>query len=237
MTDTQKITDALKMLDHANAEHWTDDGLPRTSVVQKLAGDSTIKRGDIQAAAPDFARKPLTDADGATLTPGSGGGGIDGGTKLASEAPIEPPTEGDGGIDGGPMTEEEVRVVLDNRVRDADHALLTAMANVTEGQRIVREAQKAVATARNERQSAFPPLSASENIKQHLARQQERLIAAHGGIPARIDQAMAFGNSRGWARPQRQFVQPDGTVVTAGPRVQASRKSPDLVNRRPAARV
>ena len=230
MADNQKITDALRMLDHYNADHWTDDGLPRTSVVQKLAGDTTIKRGDIQAAAPGFSRKPPTDADGAALK--------NDGTILAPEVPdtadvTDLATEG-----GDPMTEDEVRVILAQRVKDADRALANAIANVAEAQRIVREAQKAVSAARAEQQSAFPPLSAAENIKQHLARQQARLIAQHGGgQPARIDQAMAYGNSRGWSRPQRQFTMPDGSVVTAGPRTQFSRKTPDLVNRRPAARV
>jgi hypothetical protein len=245
MADTQKITDALKMLDHNNADHWTDDGLPRTSVVQKLAGDTTIKRGDIQAASPNFSRTPPTDADGVALMPGSGGGGIkesggiDGGTVLAPKVTAtadvtESATEGG---EGEQMTEEEVRAILMQRVRAADAALAGAIANVAEAQRIVREAQKAATVARAEQQSAFPPISASANIKQHLARQQDRLIAAHGGQPARIDQAMAVGNSRGWGRPTRQFVQPDGKVVTAGPRTQYSRKTPDLVNKRPAARV
>jgi hypothetical protein len=235
MADIQKITDALKMLDHTNADHWTDDGLPRTSIVQKLASDLSIKRGDIQSAAPNFVRKTPTDIEGIALG--------DGGPKaLASEvaAAAEAPTltfdaqatEGE----GEQMTEEEVKVILDQNVRSADQALLNAVANVSEGQRIVREAQKAVTKARDDRQSAFPPISASENIKQHLARQQARMMEARGG-PARIDQAMAHGNSRGWGRPTRQFTMPDGRVVTAGPRTQHTRKTPDLYNKRPAARV
>jgi hypothetical protein len=234
MATKEQITDALAKLNHNDPDMWTDDGLPRTSVVQKLAGDTTIKRSDIQAASPNFSRTVPVDTDGIPLKPGSGGGGIDGGTLLAPEAPIEPTTEGS---ENEQMTEDEVKAILAQRVKDADHALTGAIANVAEAQRIVREAQKSVSAARAELQSAFPPLSASENIKQHLARQQERLIAQHGGQPARIDQAMAYGNSRGWGRPQRQFAMPDGSVVTAGPRTQYSRKTPDLVNKRPAARI
>jgi hypothetical protein len=233
MADIQKITDALKMLDHANAEHWTDDGLPRTSVVQKLANDPTIKRGDIQNAAPGFARTVLTDADGVALStetgaaPGSGGGGA---PEVMALAPVEPIIE-----DDGQMTEDEVKEILAQRVKEAEQTFKTATANMAEAQRVAREAQKAVGVAREAQQSANPPLSAAENIKRHLASQQERLLAQHGvAPPARIDQAMAHGNSRGWSRPQRQFVQPDGTVVTAGPRTQFSRKTPDLINRRVA---
>lgn len=232
MTDKVQINDALAKLDHSNADHWTDDGLPRTSVVQKIAGDLSIKRGDIQIAAPGFSRKPPTDIDGIALTPGSGG--VEPAPEVVATADVpEPMAEGG---EGEQMTEDEVKIILDQNVRGADQALLNAMANVTEAQRLVREAQKGVTKAREDRQSAFPPLSAAANIKQHLAREHARLIEARGG-PARIDQAMAFGNSRGWGRPTRQFTLPDGRVVTAGPRTQASRKSPDLVNRRPAARA
>ena len=244
MADTQKITDALKMLDHTNADHWTDDGLPRTSVVQKLAGDATIKRGDIQAAAPNFTRTKPTDAEGVALTPGSGGGGIkegNGGIDLAPIEPIAPEVSATADVtesatEGRELTEGEVQAILTQRVRDADQALVDAVANVSEAQRIVRETQKLCNAARAELQSAFPPITAAENIKQHLARQQDRLLAARG-YPVRIDQAMAVGNSRGWSRPTRQFTMPDGKVVTAGPRTQYSRKTPDLVTKRPAARV
>jgi len=57
MSDVEKIHGALNQLDHGNDDHWLDDGTPRTGVVQRLAGDQTITRQDIAAAAPEFRRK------------------------------------------------------------------------------------------------------------------------------------------------------------------------------------
>lgn len=222
MADRIQITDALAKLDHANPEHWTDDGLPRTSAVQKLVGDATIKRSDIQAAAPDFARKLPTDAEGAALTL-EGNGGI----KSAPQAPIEPVIKDE----DEPLTEDEVKMILDQNVHDADQALASAVANVTEAERIVREAQKAFAAAREAKQSAFPPISAAENIRQHLAREQARLRErVEGRAPPNAGDPL-----RRYSRPERQFTLPDGRVVTAGPRMQTSRKFPDLINKRAIA--
>src|SRR5450759_4694930 len=92
--DKEQILEALSKLDHTNNDMWTDDGLPRTSAVQKLVGDTTIKRGDIQAAAPDFARKITTDAEGVAL----GTDTVVAEFTATAAAPIESPTEGDGGV-------------------------------------------------------------------------------------------------------------------------------------------
>ena len=61
------IQTALELLDPANDEHWTADGLPRVDVVAELLGDSNVKRSDITDAAPNFTResaaKPQEDPD------------------------------------------------------------------------------------------------------------------------------------------------------------------------------
>lgn len=64
MTTKETIITALSQLDHSNNDHWVDDGLPRTSVVQKLANDPTIRRQDINEAAPGFARKNSDPEEG-----------------------------------------------------------------------------------------------------------------------------------------------------------------------------
>jgi hypothetical protein len=50
MADMQKLLDALAQLDHDNDDHWTADGVPKVGIVQKLAGDQSIKLRDIEAA-------------------------------------------------------------------------------------------------------------------------------------------------------------------------------------------
>jgi hypothetical protein len=58
-----KIRNALAQLDPANDDHWTADGLPSTSAVQKIANDPTIRLRDIQAAAPGLERPKPQDRD------------------------------------------------------------------------------------------------------------------------------------------------------------------------------
>lgn len=55
MADKQ-ILDAVNQLDRTNDNHWTADGLPRIETVRLLAGDSTLTREQVNAAAPDFKR-------------------------------------------------------------------------------------------------------------------------------------------------------------------------------------
>jgi hypothetical protein len=57
------IINALTRLDHDDDSQWTPEGLPRVSVVQRLAGDTTITLRDIRQVAPDFCRvlDPLAD--------------------------------------------------------------------------------------------------------------------------------------------------------------------------------
>lgn len=52
----EQILNALRQLDATNADHWTALGLPRIDVVAALAGLPGLKRHDIAAVAPDFAR-------------------------------------------------------------------------------------------------------------------------------------------------------------------------------------
>lgn len=56
MADENKILTALQQLDVANDNHWTADGQSRIDTVKLLAGDATLTRADIDAAAPGFNR-------------------------------------------------------------------------------------------------------------------------------------------------------------------------------------
>lgn len=52
----EKILSALKSLDHTKDEHWTADGQPRLDVIKTAAGDLTVTREAVVAAAPAFNR-------------------------------------------------------------------------------------------------------------------------------------------------------------------------------------
>jgi len=201
-----KIKLALGQLDHANPEHWTDDGLPRTGVVQKLANDPTIKRVDINNASPGFTRNDgKTSADTAkasatTSAEGSGGASAenaDGGTTLGD---VE-------------MSEDEVKQVLDGRINECQADLDNARQMIADGRKLETDSIKALAAARRDRASRFPPMTVTQNIKQYLNAEGERRALAAGALPARIDQAAQQGNSRGWKRPTRPAIGTDGVLV------------------------
>lgn len=56
MADKSKITDALKQLDAGNDEHWTEGKAPAMAAVKDLAGDPSLTRADVDAAAEGFTR-------------------------------------------------------------------------------------------------------------------------------------------------------------------------------------
>ena len=193
MADKEKILKALSKLDHSDSSMWTDDGLPITKVVQQLADDSTIKRSDITEASPGFERKLVSTETGPA-------------PEVAATADVtEPMTEGD----GEPMTEDEVREVLAQRVTAAELTLRDARTAVSAAYDAERAAVSKVTEARKEQASAFPPITAAANIQQHLKRQQAiRAALAAGQAPgqapaSQVDAAMTRGNSRGWKRPSR----------------------------------
>lgn len=209
----QKIRDALAQLDPQNNEHWTDEGLPRTAVVQRIVSDQTIKRGDIQAANPNFVRPQVGDPLGdpvemtgqdvngkpADAAPGSGGG----------------PTPAPAQEQGEYMTEAEVKQVLLDRVNAAQMALNTAQAKIREGHREEAESHKALNAAIADFKRQFPPLTPAQNIKAHIAGENLRRMQAvqRGSLASQVDNAMRRGNSRGWRRPTRGVTGPDGNLV------------------------
>lgn len=72
--DKDKLIAALGKLDVTKNEHWTAEGLPLINIVRVLAGDSSLTREQITAAAPHFTRtsaasEPATVPAGAAPTP------------------------------------------------------------------------------------------------------------------------------------------------------------------------
>lgn len=198
----QKIREALKLLDPANNDHWTDDGLPRTGVVQKLVNDQTIKRPDISAAAPGFERPKIGAKlpEQATAAPATG-------------API--PLSTDFTKQSGElMTDAEVQSILKARVDDAQARIVAARENVGKWQKEGLAAQRALESARVDYQREFPPLTAAQNVKDYIASEnlkRTQLAGVRGpGHASQLDRVMQRSNTRGWRRPVR------GAIPSAG---------------------
>lgn len=197
----EKITAALTQLDHTNDDHWTEDGSPRTSVVQKIAADQTIKRTDINEAAPGFARK-VGDAMG---DPAEGLGNA---PPAASQAATSDETgliDTSGQGHGEPLSEDEVRQILIVKVKDAEQAINAALTKQKQGHQEEIAARRALEAAKVDLGRRFPPKTQAENIKDFLRSEHQKRIdmanARMGVMPAQIDMAMQRGNSRGWTRP------------------------------------
>lgn len=128
MTNTDKIRGALAQLDPARDEHWTASGLPAVPAVRALAGDDSVTRAQVEAAAPDLRRPPV---GAAVELPAA----AESSTAPTSPAPAAAPattvaTEVVHGLDdqGRPATAEVpswvVRALSDAGLRDyADRAL------------------------------------------------------------------------------------------------------------------
>jgi hypothetical protein len=218
------IRAALTQLDPANEKHWTDDGLPREGVVRQFAGDQSISRKEIQDAYPGFQRqatKPPLEVDPLTGEPAP----ISDAAKAAAH--LMAPPEGTGlGLDdpaqntGEYMSDEEVRIVLEQRVKDAEQGIVDAQANVRAANQGVIDAQAKLKLVKDDLTREFPPLTQAQNIKQYIASEMAQRASQHGhGQPgiapgSQIDAAMQRSNSRGWRRPSR-----NGQVQTGAARV------------------
>lgn len=151
----EKITDALTKLDPANPEHWTDDGLPVTKVVQTLASDLNIKRSDITEVAPGFARDSVQTADAPVVDPNVDPvTGVKTIPAVSAEEETGDPTEARATLEAA---QAAVEVAAEN-LRSAQTAHVNA----------VRAKDRALLTFNRK----FPPLDAATNIQQHLATQQ-----------------------------------------------------------------
>lgn len=202
MTVTNEVVrEVLKALDHKNDAIWTDDGSPLVSEVQRLANDKDVTRAQIDASLPGFVRilveakendEPLSLKTTDTPAPAS---------KDGFDPKVEPEVNGA----GTPLTEIEVRAILVRRIRDAEQAVMDAKAAVSAAQTGVIRAEQRLNRAVADCQRKFPPVTAAENIKTHLAANQERLRQSVEGAgyngQSQIDQAMQRSNKRGWTRP------------------------------------
>ena len=169
----EAIKQILEGLDHGNDALWTDDGSPLVTEIQRLANDKTVTRAQINEALPGFARK-TTDSVTEDVQPedealGDETGGI--GTEPLAASEVQ-----DGDVELSPEQDHErLRQIALQRVHDAERAISTAKDAVSDAQRAVVQAEQRHTRALVLFSSKYPPLSSAENIKQHLARQQEVL--------------------------------------------------------------
>jgi hypothetical protein len=202
----EKITEALAKLDTQNPDHWTDDGLPVTRVVQMLAGEPAIKRSDLNEVAPGFSRDSV---DGAGL-------GVDGGTVLEAATPIEPLGPSIDPVTGLTTTlavsnpsdmPDETKAEFQAAFEDADQALVDARKATVDARTAEQKAQKARDAALIKMNAAFPPLTAAENIQQYLKHENEQRAKKFGALgvyaQSQLDQVMGARRGRHNTRPQR----------------------------------
>jgi hypothetical protein len=188
-TPKEAIQEILAKLDNTVDTNWTDDGSPSISVIRKLANDATITRAQINDASPGFVRM-VGDAASAPAT------------APAVEAAIAKPIEDDL-TSADPLSDDQMRVILSRRVRDAELNLTEAQTRAAEATAEVAQCQKRLQRAHLDHNRRFPPITAAANIKAHLAA-QGRLAEQNAGllpIEAALQRSSRRGSGQG--RPSR----------------------------------
>ncbi len=180
-----EITAALSKLDPQNNEHWTDDGLPVTRVVQTLANEPGIKRSDINEVAPGFSRT--------TSEP----------VEETAAGEVAAPTVADEGAGLGIDAEEGSKEALKAEYEAAEQKLAQSRADRIAATRAENDAQKLRDKALTKLNAAFPPLSHAQNIQQYIRHETEERARKLGHLgPSQLDAAMSARRSRGWSRPK-----------------------------------
>jgi hypothetical protein len=174
-TEKAAIAEALQSLDQKNDALWTDDGSPLVAELQRICNDKTITRAQINDALPGFARKTddsvvedvQPDAEVQPTAPNTAAATMVAQAQVAldeDESDLSPEQE-----------QLRLRAIAYQRVRDAELFLAQAKETVSEAQRAVVSAEQRHDRALHLFSAKYPPMSPAENIKQHLARQQEVL--------------------------------------------------------------
>lgn len=199
-----KLLVALTALAVANDNHWTQDGAPRLDTVKMLAGDPSITREQINAAAPGFSRtNPVVP--GAVQTPpaaansgqaANGTGGDPSTTAPAIAAPasgtqaaavVAQQGESHGQVDAQTQTggEGEGDGEVDERaaqIAELEAELASAQARLAEGERAKVSFMAALEEARGDVDKLIEKLesvrgkeTAGDAIRGYLQRQQQEL--------------------------------------------------------------
>lgn len=228
---SNKITDALSKLDPANDNHWTQDGLPRLDTIKILAGDPSLTREAVTAAAPDFNREAAQAAAGAAqagagTTPAAP-------TDAAPPAPASAATGADTTPPAPPAPSESENPVLNppplaqdgGDQDDLKARIAEAQLNLSDRQDALQLAKQELSDAQNElarleAQLKESPASGGNPITAYLKQQQKNLEARgarkalikESGLDLKqlakdlkspLDAAMERKTNRGGQRPVR----------------------------------
>lgn len=174
LSPKDKILSVLAKLDPNDDSHWNTDGLPNTGTVQRIAADQTIKRGDIQNARPGFDRDAaraevkgpadFEDVPAASVA--------DGGTTLAPAAKAEA-VAAVAASEEIEITDAQLREVLVKRVKTAEAKIEQGRAMVRDGTVMQNTGFDELKVAQRDFHKYFPPMTAAQNIKAHLAAENE----------------------------------------------------------------
>ena len=189
LSPKDKILAALSQLDPNNDSHWNTDGLPNTGTVQRIANDQTIKRGDLQNARPGFDRETAR-AEAAAATQAAPAEFEDvpatSGLTPAAKAEAVAAVSADDEVE---ITDEQLQALLAKRVRDAEAKLEQGRQMARDAAVMQQEGLAEINAARRDFHKYFPPLTEAQNIKAHLAAENEARAArvAHQGAASHLD--------------------------------------------------
>lgn len=227
-----KITEALSKLDPNNDNHWTQDGLPRLDTVKILAGNPSLTREAVTAAAPNFNRQTAQAAaqgaaQGGAATPVQGGG------ESQPQAAVQAAPAADGTVaTPAPAAEPDLPVLapaalaepagdvdeLEQKLAEARLHLSDCQDRLQLAKQELEDAQNAIAEL--EAQLKETPKASSNPIQEYLARQRKNLeeraarkeLIRNSGLDlsqlakdlkSPLDAAMERRRDRGSARPVR----------------------------------
>jgi hypothetical protein len=203
------LQDILSKLDITDDLNWTEDGEPALDIVRKLANDETISRQQVNEAAPGFIR----------LVGEPKAGGPDG-VKMQGSKDAAVPAQTAINTDGK-YSKDEMRTILDRRVRDAEANLHAAQRALSEAQQEVGRCESRLTRAHRDHNAQFPAVTPAQAVKDHLAAQVRQARVRAGLSPdapvalSPIDEVMSRSNRRGsgQTRPTRPVM--DGRLVLA----------------------
>lgn len=206
----EEILEAVKSLDPANDEHWTSDGLPRLDAVENLLG-AGVARKQVTNAAPDFnrghAQSLVDDAhDEETAGPTEEDeDNADASESDETEADPSSPEDQDETDDASAADDEDddtdpLAEGLGDKLDDLDEAVNKAQERVDmirqgleKGKIMLSEAEVDLQKAIEAKNTAFPPLSPAEAIKQFQRNELAKRAEARGvsvGAPSTLTEAL-----------------------------------------------
>jgi hypothetical protein len=192
----EDILKALTQLDSGNDNHWTDDGLPRVDVVQKLLNDPEVRRKDINDAQPGFSRAvPGATTEPEDVQPGD--------AENAAPITAEHAEDEDAELEFT-LDDEELKAAMQKRVTEAEQRMVRARAATQEARDYERKCEQWHTKALSDLNRRFPPLHPNDAIKQHLESQLRQRYENAGYGPSQIDAALGTRGKRGWGQSARR---------------------------------